>query len=88
MRKLTFMLPVTAILLAAVVVAAEFGSPLAAQSPDSATATTVKDEDYYLDDEDVNAVTWAETSVRVPDSTKPRLPNPKVKFKPKKKKKK
>ena len=87
MRKFTLMLPVTAILLAAVVVASEFGSPLSAQSPDSTATVTVKGEEYEFADEDVNAVTWAETSVRVPDSSQPKLPKPKVKHKPKKKKK-
>jgi len=85
MRKFTLILPVAAILLAAVVVAAEFGSPLSAQTPDATvTAATAKDADYDAVD-DVTAVTWSETSVRVPDSTKPRLPSPKVKLKKKKK---
>jgi hypothetical protein len=83
MRKFTFILPVAAILLAAVVVAAEFGSPISAQSPEPVAALSAKDAEYA--DDDVTAVTWSETSVRVPDSTKPRLPSPKVKLKKKKK---
>jgi hypothetical protein len=84
MRKFTLILPVAAILLAAVVVASEFGSPLSAQSPPTTTQANFKVGDFEGDD-DVTAVTWSETSVRVPDSTKPRLPNPKVKLKKKKK---
>jgi hypothetical protein len=84
MRKFTFILPVAAVLLAAIVVAAEFGAPLSAQSPDATAAVSSKDAGFDGDD-DVTAVTWSETSVRVPDSTKPRLPSPKVKLKKKKK---
>jgi hypothetical protein len=84
MRKFTLILPIAAILLAAVVVAAEYGAPLSAQSPAATAAVATKDAGYDADD-DVTAVTWSETSVRVPDSTKPRLPSPKVKLKKKKK---
>jgi hypothetical protein len=86
MRKFTIILPIAAILLASVVVVAEFGSPVSAQSPEGVATASTKASDYEGDD-DVTAVTWSETSVRVPDSTKPRLPSPKVKLKKKNKKK-
>ena len=83
MRKFTFILPVAAFLLSAVVIASDFGSVVSAQAPEAVPATTVKYSDYDADDGDINAVTWTETSVRVPDSTKPRLPSPKIKRKKK-----
>jgi hypothetical protein len=88
MRKFTFILPVSAILLAAIVLASNFGSPLSAQTPDALSSASAKDVDYAAtDDNDVTAATWTETGIRNPDSRKPRLPQPKhaVKKAPKKK---
>jgi hypothetical protein len=85
MRKFTFILPAAAILLAGLVLAAEFGAPLSARTPDAPPATALKDAEAY-DADDVGAETWVETSVRPPDSSKPRLPPPKIKHKKKKKK--
>lgn len=89
MRKFTFILPVSAILLAAVVLASDFGSPLSAQTPEAQPTALAKDADYdVIDETDVTATTWTETGIRNPDSRKPRLPQPKhaVKKAPKKKK--
>jgi hypothetical protein len=78
MRKLTLILPVSAILLAAVVLAGDLGSSVSAQTPESSMATVTKEQDYdTVDEGDVTATTWTETGLRHPDSRKPRLPTPK-----------
>ena len=77
MRKLTVILPASAILLAAVVLASDFGAPLSAQSPDVVAAESGKDIDVATaDDADQTATTWTETGKRHHDSRNPRLPGP------------
>jgi hypothetical protein len=78
MRKLTLILPILAILLAAVVLAGDLGSSVSAQTPESTMATMTKEEDYATaDDGDLTTTSWTETGLRHPDSRKPRLPHPK-----------
>ena len=89
MRKLRFILPAFAILLAAFALASNFGSPLSARTPDGLPTAMAKDDgEDAMDDNDVTATTWTETGLRNADSDsrKARFPSPKktVKKAPKK----